>query len=154
VPDFTLPPKKIDSPFADMAGHHVAIRVRNLEEAEEFYVGKLDFRLVAEWPFEDEQLAYLALPADDGLFVEILGGGEALPIEVRPYADLGDSLKYAGLHHFCVHVSSVESTLAELRERGVQVVAEPFVVAPISRKLAFIADPFGNLIELSEIIDG
>jgi glyoxylase I family protein len=153
MPDFTLPPKNLDSPFADMAGHHVAIRTTSLEEAKDFYVGKLDFRIVHEWPYEDEQLAYLALPGDDGLFVEILGGGNSLPVEVRPYTDLGDSLKYAGLHHFCVHVSNVDATLAVLRERGVSIVAEPFVLPAISRKLAFFADPFGNLIELSEIID-
>lgn len=69
------------------------------------------------------------------------------------YQDLGDSLKYAGLHHFCVHVNNVDATLAVLRERGVPIVAEPFVLPAISRKLAFFADPFGNLIELSEIVD-
>jgi glyoxylase I family protein len=41
MPDFTLPPKNLDSPFADMAGHHVAIRTTSLEEAKDFYVGKL-----------------------------------------------------------------------------------------------------------------
>ena len=49
-------------------------------------------------------------------------------------------------------VTSVDDTLAVLRERGVTIVAEPFVLPAISRKLAFFADPFGNLIELSELI--
>jgi glyoxylase I family protein len=153
VPDFFLPPQNSGSPFADMRAHHVAIRTPSLEEAKDFYVGKLDFRIVAEWDYEDEQLAYLVPPGDDGLFVEILGGGDKPPTEVREYTDLGDSLKYAGLHHFCVHVDSVDDTLAALRERGAKLVAEPFVLPAISRKLAFFADPFGNLIELSEVVD-
>jgi glyoxylase I family protein len=153
MPDFDLPPKNTASPFADVHGHHVAIRATSLEEAKDFYVGKLDFRVVAEWDYEDEKLAYLVPPGDDNLFVEILGGGDILPTEVRPYKDLGDSLKYAGYHHFCLDVQSVDDSLAALRERGVTIVAEPWLVPAISRKLAFICDPFGNLIELSELVD-
>ena len=40
----------------------------------------------------------------------------------------------------------------KLRPRGVTIVTEPFVLPAISRKLAFFADPFGNLIELAEVI--
>jgi catechol 2,3-dioxygenase-like lactoylglutathione lyase family enzyme len=152
MPDFELPPKNNASPFVDMHGHHVAIRATSLEEAKDFYVGKLDFRVVAEWDYEDEKLAYLAPPGDDNLFVEILGGGNTLPTEVRPYTDLGDSLRYAGFHHFCLDVQSVDDSLATLRERGVTIVAEPWILPAISRKLAFFADPFGNLIELSEVV--
>ena len=39
------------------------------------------------------------------------------------------------------------------RIRGVtRDVTEPFVLGAISRKLAFICDPFGNLIELAEVL--
>jgi len=153
VPDFIMPPQNSSSPFADMRGHHVAVRAPSLAEATDFYVRKLDFRVVAEWDYEDEKLAYLAPPADDHFYLEVLGGGDTLPAEVRPYTDLGDSLKYGGFHHFCLHVASVDETLAELRARGVKVVAEPWVLPAISRKLAFFADPFCNLIELSEVVD-
>jgi catechol 2,3-dioxygenase-like lactoylglutathione lyase family enzyme len=150
--DFVPPAHNSDSPFADMRGRHVAVRTPSLAEAKEFYVGKLDFRVVAEWPFADEQLAYLAPPTDDQFYVEVLGGGETFPTEVRPYTDLGDSLKYRGYHHFCLNVTSVDATIAILRSRGVVVVTEPFVLPAISRKLAFFADPFGNLIELAEVL--
>jgi glyoxylase I family protein len=97
-------------------------------------------------------LAYLAPPNDDHFYVEILGGGDPGPIEVRPYTDLGDSLRFAGFHHYCLNVRSVDETVAKLRARGVTIVTEPFVLAAISRKLAFFADPFGNLVELAEIL--
>lgn len=150
--DFIPPAKNTTSPFADMRGHHVAVRTLSLDEAKEFYVGKLDFRVVAEWPYADEQLAYLAPPTDDHFYIEILGGGDRKPTEVRPYTDLGDSLKYRGYHHFCLNVTSVNETLTKLRARGVTIVTEPFVLEAISRKLAFFADPFGNLIELAELL--
>jgi lactoylglutathione lyase/glyoxylase I family protein len=98
--DFVPPAKNSASPFADMRGAHVAVRTPSLAEAKDFYVGKLDFRVVAEWDFADERLAYLAPPTDDLFYVEVLGGGDTLPTEVRPYTDLGDSLKYPRLPPF------------------------------------------------------
>jgi len=150
--DFIPPTKNTASPFADMRGHHVAVRTPDLETAKRFYVDILDFRVVAEWDYADEKLAYLAPATDDHFYVEVLGGGEPTPQDVRPYSDLGDSLKYAGYHHFCLNVESVDQTVAHLRERGVTIVTEPFELPAISRRLAFFADPFGNLIELAEVL--
>jgi lactoylglutathione lyase/glyoxylase I family protein len=42
--------------------------------------------------------------------------------------------------------------VAELKARGVVIVTEPFQLDAISRKLAFFADPYGNLIELAQVI--
>jgi catechol 2,3-dioxygenase-like lactoylglutathione lyase family enzyme len=150
--DFIPPAHNAASPFADMRGHHVAVRTPDLETAKRWYVEKLDFRVVAECDYADENLAYIAPPTDDHFYIEILGGGEPTPREVRPYTDLGSSLAYAGYHHFCLNVTSVEVTVATLRERGVTIVTEPFVLPAISRRLAFFCDPFGNLIELAEVL--
>ncbi|WP_431282764.1 VOC family protein [Humitalea sp. 24SJ18S-53] len=150
--DFIPPARNTGSIFADMRGHHVAIRTPDYATAKDWYVEKLDFRVVAEWPYADEQLAYLAPAADDNFYIEILGGGEPAPVEARPYTDLGDSLKYRGLHHFCLNVSNVDATVEKLRGRGVTIVTEPFVLPAISRKLAFFCDPVGNLIELAEVL--
>src|SRR5215467_11394892 len=132
--DFVPPPKNSMSPFADMRGAHVAVRTPSLAEAKEFYVGKLDFRVVAEWDFADEKLAYLAPPTDDHFWIEVLGGGDQLPAEVRPYTDLDDSLRNSGYHHLCLSVASVDNTIAKLRARGIKIVADPFVLPVISRK--------------------
>ena len=150
--DFIPPKPNSASPFADMRGHHVAVRTPDLDTAKRWYVDTLDFRVIAEWDFADEKLAYLAPPTDDHFAIEILGGGDPVPRDVRPYSDLGDSLKYAGQHHFCLTVSSVDETVAQLRARGVTIVPEPFVLPVISRRLAFFCDPFGNLIELAEVL--
>ena len=150
--DFIPPAHKTASPFADIRGHHVAVRTTDNDTANRLYVDILDFSVVAEWDYADEKLAYLAPATDDHFFIEVLGGGEPAPVDVRPYTDLGDSLKYAGYHHFCLNVDSVEGTVAKLRERGVTIVTEPFELPAIRRRLAFFADPFGNLIELAEVI--
>jgi len=146
-----LPGTNSGSPFASMRGGHSAIRVPDFEAAKRWYVEKLDFRVVHEWPFGDLQLAYLAPAADNGFFIELLGGGS--PIPNRDYADLNDSLAAAGYHHVCLDVESVDATLAELRRREVPIRTEPFDLEAISRRLAFISDPWGNLIELAEVLN-
>jgi lactoylglutathione lyase/glyoxylase I family protein len=146
------PPVNTNSPFASMKGHHVAVRVPSFEAAIAWYTQKLDFRVVHEWPYTDQKLAYIAPPNDNDFFIEILGDGNPPPIPKPVYSDLGDSLRLAGYHHFCINVDDMERTVAELRRRGVEIVTGPFELPVIGRKLAFIADPFGNLIELAQVV--
>jgi glyoxylase I family protein len=145
-----MPAKNNATPFASMRSDHVAVRVPDYEAGKRWYMEELDFRLVHEWPSDGVQFAYLAPATDDGFFLELMGGGSPTP--KREYADLDDSLCDAGYHHLCLHVSSVDETVAELRRRGVIIVREPFTLESISRRLAFFADQWGNLIELSEAL--
>lgn len=145
-----MPPKNPGSVLASLTGNHVAVRVPDLKTAESWYAEKMDFRVVTEWSFGDLQLAYLAPAADDGFLLEIIGGGE--PVERAKYSDLEDSLRLAGYHHLCFMVDSVDDTIAELRRREVKVVAEPFELEAISRRLAFVADPWDNLIEFAQVL--
>ena len=147
-----LPAPNSRSPFASMKGHHVAIRVPDFEVAKRWFVEKLDFRVIHEWPYADQHLAYVAPPTDDTFFVEILGDGDPKPIPKPVYSDLGDSLRLAGYHHFCLNVRDIDATVAELRRREVTIVTEPFELPVINRRLAFLADPFGNLIELAQVL--
>ncbi|MVM30309.1 VOC family protein [Spirosoma sp. HMF4905] len=146
----SIPPINSTSPFASMKGNHVAIRVPDLEASKRWFVDKLDFRVIHEWPFGDLQLAYVAPATDDNFWVELLGGGTPGP---QPdYSDLNESLHDAGYHHFCINVASVDDTLTELGRRGVTILGEPFDLAAIGRRLAFFADPWGNLIELAQVL--
>jgi len=143
-----LPAKNTNSPFSSMRGAHVAVRVPDYEASKKWYMEKLDFRLVHEWPFGDLQLAYLAPANDDNFWVELLAGGN--PEAAANYTDLNESLHPSGYHHFCIDTPSVDEALAELKRRGVTIVGEPFNLAAIGKRLAFISDPWGNLVELAE----
>lgn len=147
---FTMPKLNPKSPLADVSGNHVGIRVSNYDSAVKWWTEKLDFRIIHEWNYADEKLAYLAPANDNGFWVEVLAGGK-LGTKVK-HTDLGKSLEDAGLHHICIHVKDLDKTLAELKKRGVTTVGEPFYLEAITRKLAFISDPWGNMIELSEIV--
>jgi catechol 2,3-dioxygenase-like lactoylglutathione lyase family enzyme len=148
----TVPATKPNSPFASMKGHHVGIRVPDFEASKQWFVEKLDFRVVHTWPYADQTLAYVAPANDDGFFIEILGDGNPHPIPKPVYTDLGDSLRLAGYHHLCFNVRDIDATVAELRRRGVTIVTEPFALPVIGRRLAFFADPWGNLFELAQVV--
>ena len=143
-----VPPQNPNSPFSQMRGSHVAVRVPDYEASKKWYIEKLDFRVIHEWPFGELRLAYLAPANDDHFWVELLGGGNPSP--APDYSDLNESLHPAGYHHFCLDVTSVDETIAELRRREVTIVGEAFNFPDINKRLAFLSDPWGNLIELSE----
>ena len=145
-----FPAARTSSPFTSVKGDHAAVRVPDITDGIKWYTEKLDFRVVHRWPYGNLQLAYLAPAVDSTFKIELLAGPGAA--ERKPYSDLGDSLNLSGWHHICLMVDGVDGTLDELRRRGVTIVAEPFDLPAISRRLAFFADPWGNLFELAQVL--
>ena len=96
--------------------HHVAIVVRSLAQAYRFYRDTLGLPLLKE-----------ATLADQGVRAALLGAGEA---ELELIESLDDSTgvgrylarRGEGLHHLCFDVPSVDTTLGEFRQRGVELV--------------------------------
>jgi catechol 2,3-dioxygenase-like lactoylglutathione lyase family enzyme len=123
---------------------HVALRVVDYDATVRWYTEKLDFHVDAEWPFGDMRLAYLS---NGTAKIEVLGGSKATP--QPPTTTLDDSFGVEGLHHFCLAVDDLDATIATLVARDVPLLGEPFVVAEIGRRLAFLVDNSGNRIELS-----
>ncbi len=150
---FHLPPKSPDATFADFRHSHVCLRVPDYEAARSWFVEKLDFRVVHEWyePMLGVQMGYLAAAADDGTILEVVGGNAPEP-SPRAKADFVETFGFEGLHHVCFTVPSVDNTVDGLKARNVRIVADPFEVEAIGRRIAFFADPWGNLFELEEIL--
>ncbi|MEV0074087.1 MULTISPECIES: VOC family protein [unclassified Amycolatopsis] len=150
-PTATLPQNPA-SPFASMRGHHIAIRYPDFEEARAFWVDTLGWRLAQTWPYGDLTLGFLLPPTQDDFHLEILGGPGAV---AQPrFANIDDSMSVNGYNHVCLSVDSVDTVLAELRSRGVEIVNEPFEILEISARLAFFRDPWGNIFEISESTGG
>ena len=143
----TPPAVASSSPFASLRFEHAAIRVPDFETAVAWYTEKLDFRLVKNSPLNDKTFGFLIGAAEDaGFSIELIAGAGA---ENRPaYDDLSSSLKLSGLHHLAFRVSSVDDTIAELQLRDVKIVSEPHNVPKLGLRVAFFADPWGNLFEV------
>ena len=125
--------------------NHIAIVVKNLEDALAVYRDTIGLPLdhIAEEPAEQVRVAFLPT-----------GSGE---IElVQPTApDTGVAKFLAkrgeGLHHICLEVDSIETTVQEMAARGLEVLGEPRVNER-GEKYVFIhpKSAHGVLLELYE----
>jgi len=147
---FKMPALNPKSVLAELSGNHVGMRVPDYAAAVKWYTEKLDFRIIHEWDYADEKLAYLAPANTNDFWIEILAGGKLTPN--TKYGDLGKSLEEGGYHHICMHVTNLNKVLAELKKRGVTIIGDTFYLDAITRRLAFIQDPWGNMIELAEVV--
>lgn len=152
MPGFVLPSRNTTAEFASLKLSHTCLRVPDYEVSKAWFLENLDFRLVTEWHGPvGVKMGYVAAANDDRCVIEIVGDGAA-PSTVAPTEDLFASFSRGGYHHFCFTVPSVNDAVTKLRERGVTIIADPFEVDEIGRKLAFFADPFGNLFEIEEVL--
>jgi lactoylglutathione lyase len=124
--------------------NHVAFRVRDFDASIRWYAEAFGATEAFRANRDDgsPQLVYLELAS--GQFIELFPNGKN-PIEAPP-----DPIGYG---HFCLTVGNLDAALAHLKSLGV----EPSVTPRTGRagqRLAFIADPDGNRIELMEIPEG
>jgi glyoxylase I family protein len=142
------PTAKGVSPFASWKVDHAGIRVPDFETAVAWYTEKLDLRLRKQVSFAGLTFAFLSSPGDDKFVFELLAGPG---VERRPaYTDLHASYNTAGWHHVCFSVASVDRAIEQLKQRAVTIVSEPHDVVPMGLRVAFFADPWGNLLEVTQ----
>lgn len=133
----TVPTK---APAVTVAGYsHVAVMVDDLDAAITFYCDTLGFEKLPRPDFG---------PGTEGAWLR-LGTAQ---VHLGMVADLGPR---AGFPHIALHVpdGAWDSTMRELEARDV-----PFVMGPSERedfghtvRAAFISDPAGNFIELTDV---
>ncbi|WP_216839108.1 VOC family protein [Caulobacter sp. S45] len=145
-PEKTPPTAKTSSPFASWRIDHAGIRVPDFDEAVAWYTSTLDFRLLKSVSIGKLTFGFIAPATDDSFSFEILAGPGAAE---RPrYEDFHDSYNLSGWHHLGIRVDDVDATVDELRRRGVKIVSAPHDVESLQLRLAFFADPWGNLLEV------
>jgi lactoylglutathione lyase len=121
---------------------HVAFRARDLEASIRWYADAFGAREAYRATRDDgsTQLVYLEMADAPGQMIELFPDGKN-PIEAP-----ADPVGYA---HWCVLVDDVDAALAHLATLGVT--PPPPRTGRAGQKLAFVADPDDNRIELMEI---
>jgi catechol 2,3-dioxygenase-like lactoylglutathione lyase family enzyme len=121
-----------------MRTHHIAIYTRDLARLEEFYTQVLGFPVVRRW-----DAAGIVFVDASGMWIE-LTRQDAPDDGSHPRAlDQG-----VGINHFAVQVDQVDQAFRELVDKGVRVLAAPANYENV--RVAFLADPDGNVLELIE----
>ena len=102
-------PKRID---------HVAIIVRNIEQALVFYRDTLGIAPseIKEVPTEQVRIAFLPMGGPGGSEIELIE-------PTTPDSSLAKFLEKRGegLHHICLEVDDIDAALAEMKEKGAPV---------------------------------
>jgi catechol 2,3-dioxygenase-like lactoylglutathione lyase family enzyme len=138
------------SPFASLRINHAAIRVPDFDIAVAWYADKLDFRLKQSVSVAGLSFGILYRTGDDSFHFELMAGPGAA--ERSAYKDLHDSYNMSGWHHLGFTVDSVDDVIDELKRRNVTIASEPHDVAAMELRVAFFADPWGNLFEVIQSI--
>lgn len=103
--------------------HHIAIIVSDIEKAREFYVNKLGFEVVRENYRKERDDWRLDLRVDEHTELEIFVEKNPPKRVNRPEA--------CGLRHLAFWVESVDETVKELAEMGIE--REPIRVGQLYR---------------------
>ncbi len=130
--------------------HHIAIAVRDLDEALSFYRDVLGLEVAERHQVPQEGVEIAFLPAGEAE-IELLepldeGGGVARFLEKR-----GE-----GLHHVCLEVPDIEAAMDRLRAAGARVLSESPRVRADGTRYVFIhpKSAHGVLLELYEVPGG
>ncbi len=143
-----MPAGDPDGPFASARVARAALRVPDLAASTRWFVEKLDFKVVRAWRSGELGHAWLSPPGDGSLQVEIIGGNAPEP---NPeFGTLEETLEYGGYHHVAIDVADLDRALATLRDRGVTALGTAIAITETGRRIAFVADPWGNLVALAE----
>ena len=121
--------------------HHIAIIVSDYEAAKDFYVNKLGFSVIRENYRSERKDWKLDLRVNEYTELEIFAEENPPKRVNRPEA--------CGLRHLAFCVESVEQTVRELAEVGIE--CEPIRVDDYTgKKMTFFHDPDGLPLELHE----
>ncbi|MFD9701156.1 VOC family protein [Lentzea sp. NPDC059081] len=125
---------------------HLGITVTpdELEATIAWYSRNLGFAV--EQRFESHGTTFVFLTAH-GVRIELLAGASRRGV---PTDDVFTSMDPSRLHHFCLAVEDLDAAVARLLELDVPLIGGPVEIPEIGRRIAFVADDVGTVIELSE----
>src|SRR5512140_3141591 len=127
--------------------NHVAVVVEDMDKALSFWRDALGLELhgLRAVPAEESQVAFLPLPGSEGELVQ-------------PTTDDSGIAKYLakrgpGMHHVCLEVDDIEGMLAQLKEKGIQLINETPMTGHGGRRYAFVHPKAANgvMVELYEL---
>ena len=127
---------------------HIAIIVRNIEQALVFYRDTLGIipGEIKEVPTEQVRIAFLPMGGPDGSEIELIEPTSTDSSLTKFLEKRGE-----GLHHICLEVDDIDTALVELQEKGTPVLDKQPRIAAEGRAI-FIHPRAANgvLLELVE----
>ncbi len=127
---------------------HIALSCKDPIATEKFYTQHFGFTRARVIPLGDDQIVFIKANSVAGsVYLELFSAEGDSPISTPE----GDGPHYAGIRHLAFQVDDVDVTLAQMGSAA-QVTLGPleFDAFIPGWKTAWIADPDGNIVEISQ----
>ncbi|MFG1610964.1 VOC family protein [Actinoplanes sp. NPDC049265] len=124
----------------------ITLAAEHLEATIAWYRHTLDFVVLDRFEAAGSNFTFIG---NGDSTIELISAG------ARPHpAPLAESLPASHdterLHHFCLAVTDLDATVSELKRREVPIFAGPMTIDRIGRRIAFVRDNVGTVIELTQ----
>jgi catechol 2,3-dioxygenase-like lactoylglutathione lyase family enzyme len=130
---------------------HIGLSVGNLDRMTEFYYRAFGLETAGVHVFPDGMSRLALLVGPPGVSIELAQIAESTPTSPTTVVDAARS---QGWYHWSLRVDDLNTTLARVVHLGGTTVTEP-ALAQTRHAVAFayVADPEGNLIELTQAVE-
>ena len=118
---------------------HTCLNVSDINRSVEFYTQEIGLKLTSRREVKQNNAEIAFLKDENGT-----------AIELTHWRDKKGLTEGDNFDHIAFGVQDLQSTVEQLRRRGVTIAMEPFSLQGSSSKIAFIKDPDGNWLELIE----
>lgn len=118
---------------------HTCLNVSDINRSVEFYTQEIGLKLTSRREVKQNNAEIAFLKDESGT-----------AIELTHWRDKKGLTEGDNFDHIAFEVQDLQSTVEQLRRRGVKIAMEPFSLKGSSSKIAFIKDPDGNWLELIE----
>jgi catechol 2,3-dioxygenase-like lactoylglutathione lyase family enzyme len=125
---------------------HVGLSVADLEAATAWYTVALGLTVESQFSIPDTDLRGVMLRHPDGYRVELLHRPSSTPGIAADHPNQAALTR--GYGHMCFCVANVDTAFTQLVEVGAAVRVAPRPAPRPGARMAWVADPDGNLIEL------
>lgn len=133
-------------PLDQIRAEHIMISTDDYDETVAWYRDMLGFEVVHQWTVPELPGLKLGYIERNGFVIEVVETPEARSVRQRP-ADLGEALNDRGIGHLAFLVADVDAVANELKVRGAEFLVEPTSFPDSGRRLIFIFDNSGNILE-------
>ncbi len=146
---FTMNTEK-DKGLSTLKADHLLIGVSNFEETVTWYKDILGFKEEVRWTVDGLPNLDLAYLTNGEFRIEIIGDKESNQNN-KQVSDFGEHLSHQGFAHICFQVEDIDLAMKQLKDKGIEtfVKAETYPLNHYKRRVAFIKDLNGNVIEFA-----
>lgn len=128
--------------------NHVAMATLELDKLTRFYRDTLGLKVSEAVPQKEHGVTTVFVDVGNTKFELLLPLGDKSPI-----ANFLEKNKGGGAHHVCIEVDDIEAAVADLKKKGVRMLAEATKIGAHGKPVMFLhpKDCGGVLVELEQV---